>query len=508
MKKLMLLLILLFMAVAVEAATVWNPAANGIVPPATGKWSDGANWTNGVPDAVDAQGVALNDGKAVFNVEGAAECIVDYPDATCTQIVSGDNGPGGVLRIVDGGFITTRKDWSSMGYSNTGTWIVEEGGEMYIGSHLWTALRATGVGTLIINGGTIKIANALDLGRDAGSVAKVYLNEGYLQTRYFPDDSDNEGSVLDIRYGTFATTNNYTATDSPLWKRINAGTIVAFGGTSTLNVERKDGLTLVTAVDPMNVFPADGDVIRNGDVTLTWDNLAPLDPNGVATGEDVTVNVWFGTDPNKLDLVQYPQVVTDGVNTTSVAVTAGVAKYYWQIDTTFADGTVQVGHVYSFLATDDFPPVTDAGLDVISWSGNEVQLDADAGDDGTSTVTYAWTYDAPEGTTVTFSDTTIEDPTVTIDKTTEGMVNVTLTLACYDAANPTPVSDSLTVSVYDNACQAARVGDNQAGNYLADTNGDCVVDLNDFALLASLWMDDYTMENPITVLPEAEGVIE
>ena len=34
-----------------SAATVWNPAANGIVPPATGDWADVNNWTNGVPDA-------------------------------------------------------------------------------------------------------------------------------------------------------------------------------------------------------------------------------------------------------------------------------------------------------------------------------------------------------------------------------------------------------------------------------------------------------------------------
>ena len=42
------------------AATVWNPAGNGIVPPDTGNWNVAANWTNNVPGILD--------GKAVFNV--------------------------------------------------------------------------------------------------------------------------------------------------------------------------------------------------------------------------------------------------------------------------------------------------------------------------------------------------------------------------------------------------------------------------------------------------------
>jgi len=46
---LMLLVAVLVMASMASAATVWDPAANGIYPPATGNWNDATNWTAGVP---------------------------------------------------------------------------------------------------------------------------------------------------------------------------------------------------------------------------------------------------------------------------------------------------------------------------------------------------------------------------------------------------------------------------------------------------------------------------
>jgi hypothetical protein len=69
-----------------QASTVWNPAANGVFPPATGNWNVAGNWTQRLPFSVA-------DGKAVFNVANAAECRVTNTQ-TCGPFLQGDNGPG------------------------------------------------------------------------------------------------------------------------------------------------------------------------------------------------------------------------------------------------------------------------------------------------------------------------------------------------------------------------------------------------------------------------------
>ena len=102
----MLALILAFGASS-SAATVWNPAANGITPPAVGNWNVAANWTNGLPSVV-------SDGKAQFYKTDAAECVVSDAQ-TCTYFVQGDNGPGGVIRVIADGSITTGVNWSAVG---------------------------------------------------------------------------------------------------------------------------------------------------------------------------------------------------------------------------------------------------------------------------------------------------------------------------------------------------------------------------------------------------------
>ena len=80
MKKVLLLCVcLLAVGTSAYAATVWNPAANGISPPDTGDWGVAANWTAGVP--TDGSVTTPNDGKAVFNVPNAAECVVSDAQA-------------------------------------------------------------------------------------------------------------------------------------------------------------------------------------------------------------------------------------------------------------------------------------------------------------------------------------------------------------------------------------------------------------------------------------------
>ena len=160
----------LLMASMAGAATVWNPAANGIVPPATGDWGVAANWTNDVP------GVA--DGKAVFNVPDAAECVVTDAQSF-NQFVQGDNGPGGVIRVMNGGSLTTGAVWSAVGYNNTAHMIVQTGGSVTFGEHSWIGFQAGANGVVDIDGGTVNVAGMFGLGWNGGD-GYVNVNDGGL----------------------------------------------------------------------------------------------------------------------------------------------------------------------------------------------------------------------------------------------------------------------------------------------------------------------------------------
>jgi hypothetical protein len=170
---------------------------------------------------------------------------------------------------------------------------------------------------------------------------------------------------------------------------------------------------------PMNPSPRDGETVSAGLVDLSWMNLSSnADPNG-----SVWVDVWFGTDANDLTGIDYKKVVDAGENTTTVQVNAPVigATYYWQVDS-YLDGSPSgdpnVGEVWVFYAA-DLPPSVDVGDDMVTWSGEPVELDATIEDDGHSAVSSVlWSAEPVDGTEVTFDPVTadVEDPIVTIIK--------------------------------------------------------------------------------------------
>ena len=156
-------------------------------------------------------------------------------------------------------------------------------------------------------------------------------------------------------------------------------------------------------------------------LTLSWTNL---DPN--LLGDSVYVDVWFGTDPNKLQPLVYSKVVTAGENVSSAEVDASViGTYYWQVDS-YIYGPAHInepnmieGPVWKFNAISDLPPesVTIDTPDMITWSGKPVNLDATVVDDGTSELTYLWTATSNMGDTIVFTPgDDVEDPIVTITK--------------------------------------------------------------------------------------------
>jgi hypothetical protein len=174
------------------------------------------------------------------------------------------------------------------------------------------------------------------------------------------------------------------------------------------------------AFNPMEPSPRDSETVSAGLVELSWTNLDPNspDPNNPTP---VWVDVWFGTDPNDLTGVDYKKVVDAGENVTSVQVDAPVIgeTYYWQVDSYLngsPTGDPNVGELWVFYAA-DLPPFVDAGDDMITWSGEPLQLDGTVEDDGHSTLEYIfWSAEPVDGTEVVFDPVTadVEDPDVTI----------------------------------------------------------------------------------------------
>ncbi|AQT69813.1 hypothetical protein STSP2_03010 [Anaerohalosphaera lusitana] len=503
----MCLAAILLMGGFAAANTVWDPESNpdpDAIVNGTANWDVAENWSNGLPGDIDQ--------KPVFNDAGAAvECQVTTDTLTfSSNLVIGDGGDAGILRVMDGGVITkTGGSWCAIAYNAGGTMIVEEGGQVLLDSHLWFGMNAGAVGELILDGGFVDVDDAMDLGRGGGT-GLITINNGTLRMRYYPDDFDSETSVCDIKFGTLAIENNYATPPSKLWSRIDAGTIVGFGGLGTLNVERVDGLTLVTATSPMQPSPAYGESLLIDENTTTmldlnWTNLDPNTP-----GDDVYVDVWFGTDPNKLDNQVYSQKVTAGQNTTTVQVPVEVigtppTKYYWQVDS-YIYGADKIneenmieGELFEFEVTDDAPPtVVIETPDTVTWVGEPVQLDATITDTGGSTQYIEWT---ASDASVSFSlDNTVEDPVVTA---AAAAGEVTLTCTVWDELNGIEEanSDSIILHVAEDACAAAEVIGVAADYPMDVAEPFCVVDLNDLAAICADWLTDYELTEP-TVIPQ------
>ncbi|MCD6354468.1 MAG: T9SS type A sorting domain-containing protein [Prolixibacteraceae bacterium] len=214
-----------------QATTVWNPAGN---PASTGLWSEAANWSDfNVP----------MDNKVVFNVVDAPECVLN-DSSTIKQFVLGDGADGAVLRVADGGTLTTGSEWSAVAWSNDATLIVETGGTVNFGSHAWIGWN--GDATLQLNGGTINVAGMYGTAFEGGTgKGFVTINSGTLNlTGFDAVKSIPDSSFMDIKAGTVTIQGDMTAAVNAY---ADANKITAYEGNGQLNVVFADGVTTITA---------------------------------------------------------------------------------------------------------------------------------------------------------------------------------------------------------------------------------------------------------------------
>ncbi|MCK5563756.1 MAG: hypothetical protein KAJ07_00795 [Planctomycetes bacterium] len=241
----------LVLVTSAYASTVWDPATNGITPPAVGNWNVAANWTNGLPSVVV-------DGKAQFFKVGAAECRVTDAQS-CVFFVQGDNNVGGVIRVMSGGSITTGTVWSAVGYNNSAHMIVEVGGSLTFGGHMRIGLLSGAAGILDINGGTVNATGDVTLG-GTGCTGHVNINGGTLNLDHWDYPGSINDGVIDIRTGSVNIINDGDQSANAL-NFYNDGKITAFGGDGILNIVYVGGVTTITALpagetDPPTPNPA------------------------------------------------------------------------------------------------------------------------------------------------------------------------------------------------------------------------------------------------------------
>jgi len=213
--------------------------------------------------------------------------------------------------------------------------------------------------------------------------------------------------------------------------------------------------------------------------------------------------------------------ITDGPQTVNQPVSSinyvGIGSYGTRDGGSPAGSTVDNFYLTEGIHDPNAPAIIDAGIDMITWSGEPVVLDATVinNSDPVAPLTYDWSANPAEG--VVFDPNAyVEDPTVTITRATDNPSAVTLTLAVntVDGLEVNVVTDTLTIDLYDDACRAARLGRWLDVDYPADLHGDCIINLKDFALIAeqwldgfqfddlaemaSIWLDDYKLTEPAT----------
>ena len=520
MKKLLLIIVSLVLA-GVANASVWNPAGNGIVPPDVGLWSDGGNWTpNGVPTSADT---------VVFNLADPAECQVTGAQQ-CGTFVMGDHGAASpqnaVLCIMPGASLTMgwTNGWCAIGHSrDAGSVIVERGALLDIDAHLYIGMNDGGSGRLIINGGTVLVADTFRYGREAGAEGYVDLNAGLFQARYL-NSTGPYGGLFDIAFGKYRLTGGENSDRDRLQRDIDNVYITCFGGAGTpIVTQEANGDWCVICNpddDPLARTPTYDAIVAwtTWDRTLSWINLP------ANSGSDVWVDVRFGTDPSQNPngvYADFPLLVDAGLNTTSFGPVSTPANgdYLWRVDT-YLDGdpctvvygddgdpntspeqenNIDVGFLMVFFATDDFPPeVVIDTLPTATWANEPITLNATTTDDAASIVTHAWTSNDPNARFSPSIDGGLtgntEDTAVTVNYNS-GAFNVTLTVDD-DSPIPGDVIATLGLDCRQNPCGAARNAVGRADDYPADVAVDCEHGLADFAVIANDWLVDYALTEP------------
>ncbi|MCF7956172.1 MAG: hypothetical protein K9M75_10245 [Phycisphaerae bacterium] len=285
---------------------------------------------------------------------------------------------------------------------------------------------------------------------------------------------------------------------------LGGGVWNVIGSTATVDARDNTGTNRYNASHvSVPIFLIDG-------VTKIADNNADLWDGGIDAFIDMTETgtggitgwVWTGTDPDGTDTSSVGQMLggTPNVQVGKVEKTSG----YWvrHFNTSATEGYPVYALSEPLTVQANFPSV-DAGHSWITWSGEPVILDPVVVNNDTQVpqreLTIVWIAEPADGVLITedgsaADDTTTPEAVVTITKAgdTDEAVVVTLMLSVTLEGVGT-VNDTITIDVYDNSCEAVEAMGVEAAYSASDFNKDCVVDINDLAVMAAAWLEDYSL---------------
>lgn len=262
------------------------------------------------------------------------------------------------------------------------------------------------------------------------------------------------------------------------------------GWTGQTGVFYVDDVSLAST-DPWHWFdptPADGTTVEPlNPLTLSWTNPVPAD-----AADSVVVDVYF-SDANEstwtaADLVANKQVV----DTVEVTV-APFTTYYWKViayDTGYAfsdpNGTA-TSAVYTFTTSSgNLVPVVDAGPDVLTYLTGGLTTVTMAGsvtDEGSTLNTWTFTKNPADIADPVILPADALNAEVTFHEA--GTYALTLTADDGEASG----SDSVTVIVGQDACDAAKRHPDGYTPIAGDVDGDCMVTLSDVTVMAAEWLE-------------------
>jgi len=258
---------------------------------------------------------------------------------------------------------------------------------------------------------------------------------------------------------------------------------------------------------------------RNVPGAISWEYIN--DPN---ISQVFGYDVYF--DPNEVLVIAGAPSVKVG-NDQSISSYVPMLDwgktYYWRVDMNvdfdFIPGTdpnIIVGPVWSFTTKqEDTLPAVDAGGNILTTLAlaspeNPLILGGSVSDDGTSPLTVRWeAFEVALGggltTKVVFADATDPHTAVTISEAG----TYTLKLTAVDSNGS--FSDQMEIVVYEDACEAKKATGTWIANYY-DRNGDCIVDMQDFAIFAAEWLNSTTLVESLTYAgsvadPEDAGLV-
>jgi hypothetical protein len=453
----------------VYAYTEWESEYNLV----SLSWFDDANWKTGsVPPASDKAGIKSEPGPEILSGD----------NVLVNQITLG-GASGGTITLRGGTLTTTSYIIMGTSFGEDGTFIIDEGSidcqnNLYVG-------RA-GSGYIELNMGTIDVSSTFGIAEQVNSEGEVVLNNGSITCNDFR--MANLGSAtaaMDLSLGRLVVEGDEAA---EIQGYIDSGWITGFGGNSAVAVDYNEsalGKTTVMAVHPLNPYPANGDSVNyNNFNLLTWELPEPSTP-----GASVTCDVYLDTDP-----VNPPKVLT---NTTDESYSVSVVPtqdYYWRI-VVFEDGSEVLDSQLLTFNTNNTPPYANAGGDITSWleeGSTVVDLNVNVTDDGLpGPYSVQWSLESqPEGSSAVFAPASADQESLTLTVDTVG--EYVLTVVADDSEYTH--EDTLSVFIYENACEAAKSLDSFTA-LNGDANLDCTVDMADIALIASDWLDTNQLTN-------------